>query len=98
MKNSLIRVCETYGSVFRQWPALGLIMLTVFLAELAYAIIVPTLPLHLKNELSAPVVGIGLVFAAFALVETLFKTPAGAVRDRHGRLRLILIGLLLGPL
>ncbi len=98
MKNPLSRLGQSYGSVFRQWPALGLIMLTVFLAELAYAIILPTLPLHLKNELSAPVVGIGLIFAAFALVETLFKTPAGAVSDRRGRLRIILLGLVLGTI
>lgn len=98
MKNPLSRLWQSYGSIFRQWPTLGLVMVTVFLAELAYAIIIPTLPLHLKNEMNAPVVGIGLVFATFALVETLFKTPAGAVSDRHGRLRIILLGLLLGTI
>ncbi len=96
MKSALVRLYQPYGAVFRQWPALRLIMLTVFLAELAYAIIIPTLPLHLKNEIGAPVLAIGIVFAAFALVETLFKTPAGAMSDHYGRLRIILLGLVAG--
>ncbi len=96
MKSALVRLYQPYGAVFRQWPALRLIMLTVFLAELAYAIIIPTLPLHLKNQIHAPVMAIGIVFATFALVETLFKTPAGAMSDHYGRLRIILLGLVAG--
>ena len=96
MKSALVRLYQPYGAVFRQWPALRLIMLTVFLAELAYAIIIPTLPLHLKNQIHAPVLAIGIVFATFALVETLFKTPAGAMSDHYGRLRIILLGLVAG--
>jgi MFS family permease len=67
------------------------------LAQTAYAIITPTLPLFLRSgRLDTPVLAIGLIFAAYAITETLFKAPAGAAGDKWGRSRVVVTGLLLG--
>lgn len=68
------------------------------LAELGFATVIPLLPLHLTERLGASVKLVGAVVAAFALVETVFKTAWGSFADRIGRRPTIVIGLLLSSL
>jgi len=68
------------------------------LAELGFATVIPLLPLHLTERLGASVKLVGAVVAAFALVETIFKTAWGSVADRIGRRPTIVAGLLLSSL
>lgn len=71
------------------------ISLVLGLAELGFATVIPLLPLHLTERLGASVRLVGVVVAAFALVETVAKTVWGAIADRVGRRPLIIAGLLL---
>jgi MFS family permease len=80
-------------ALFRRHPVLLRLAVLALLAELGYAIIVPTLPLYLSEALRAPVSLIGWVVGAFAVVETLCKAPFGALGDRIGRRPLIVGGL-----
>ncbi|MGH2395873.1 MAG: MFS transporter [bacterium] len=68
------------------------------LAELGFATVIPLLPLYLTERLGASVKLVGAVVAAFALVETIFKTAWGSVADRIGRRPTIVAGLLLSSL
>ncbi len=97
MKRSLLSLVNTYSVVFRHWPPLVLLLAGTLLAQMAYAIITPTLPLFLRSgRLDTPISAIGLIFAAYAITETLFKAPAGAAGDKWGRTRIAVLGLLLG--
>jgi MFS family permease len=71
------------------------IALVLGIAQLGFATILPLLPLYLTERLGASVKLVGLVIAAFALVETFFKTAWGGVADRYGRKPIILLGLAL---
>jgi MFS family permease len=62
------------------------------ITQCAFASIICILPLYFE-ECKAPKIFTGLVISAFALVETLFKAPSGALGDRYGRLRVMLTGL-----
>ena len=84
--------------LFRRHPALLRLALLALLAELGYAIIVPTLPLYLSEGLRAPDRLIGWVVTAFAVVETVLQGPFGALGDRIGRKPLIVGGLALSAL
>ncbi len=72
--------------------------LVIGLAELGFATVVPLLPLYLTERLGASVRLVGVVVAAFALVETIFKTAWGSVADKIGRRPLIIAGLLVSSL
>lgn len=99
MRSTLRSLWRTYGIVFHHWPPLVLLLAATLLAQTAYAIITPTLPLFLRsNRLDTPVLAIGLIFAAYAVAETLFKAPAGAAGDKWGRSRVAILGLLLGTI
>jgi MFS family permease len=86
------------GELFRRHPILLRLALVALLAELGYAIIVPTLPLYLSEGLKAPDRLIGWVVTAFAVVETLCQGPFGAWGDRLGRKPLIVGGLAVAAL
>ncbi len=72
--------------------------LIVGLAELGFATVIPLLPLHLTEQLGASVKLVGAVVAAFALVETAFKTAWGSLADRIGRRPTMIAGLVLSSL
>lgn len=59
------------------------------------AVIVPTLPLYLKNELGFSTGVIGLLLSVYAVTEILAKTPFGIWSDRFGRRPVIMLGILL---
>jgi DHA1 family multidrug resistance protein-like MFS transporter len=71
------------------------VVIIVATAQLGFATILPLLPLHLTERLGASVKLVGLVIAAFALVETIFKTAWGGLTDRFGRKPVMVLGLLL---
>jgi MFS family permease len=99
MKRALLALARTRNLIFCHWPPLVLLLAATLLAEMAYAIITPTLPLFLRTgRLHTPVSAIGLIFAAYAITEALFKAPAGAVGDKWGRTRVAVVGLLLGTI
>lgn len=79
------------GIVFR-------IALVIGLAQLGFATVIPLLPLHLTERLGASVKLVGMVVAAFALVETVLKTAWGSVADRVGRRPMIIAGLVVSSL
>ncbi|HEU4798660.1 MAG TPA: MFS transporter, partial [bacterium] len=74
------------------------IALVIGLAQLGFATVIPLLPLHLTERLGASVKLVGMVVAAFALVETVLKTAWGSVADRVGRRPMIIAGLVVSSL
>ncbi|HEY3398064.1 MAG TPA: MFS transporter [Armatimonadota bacterium] len=99
MTAKLRRSLAEYSVVFRHWPPLALIVVATLLTQSAYAMITPTLPLYLRTaRLGTPLLAIGFIFAAYAIAETLFKAPGGAVGDRWGRTRVALAGLVVGTI
>jgi MFS family permease len=64
------------------------------LAQLGFATILPLLPLYLTERLGASVKLVGVVVAAFALIETVFKTAWGGIADRFGRKPVMVLGCL----
>lgn len=67
----------------------------VFLSQTAIALIVPLLPIHLRENLQADMFLVGAVVAFFALFETATRVPFGILSDRWGRLRVATVGALL---
>jgi MFS family permease len=91
----LARLCHALAA----WPPLGVVMIVTLLAQVAYAIITPTLPLYLNSpRLGAPIMAVGLVFAVYAVTETFFKAIGGALGDQWGKVRIMVLGLVLGTI
>ena len=89
----VVAVFGTYVSFFRRYPLLLAVGLISLLATLGFAVILPTLPLYLSEDLGIGAGIIGLIFGAYAASETIFKTPLGFLSDRFGRRPLIITGL-----
>lgn len=89
---------QSTRGLFLRHPGLLRLALLALLAELGYAIIVPTLPLYLSEALRAPDRLIGWIVTAFAVAETVLQGPFGALGDRIGRKPLIVGGLALSAL
>ena len=70
------------------------LIICAFSAMLGSAIVVPLLPVYVRNH-GAGGVMIGAVFAAFSLSRTIFLPYFGRLSDRRGRRGLMLTGLLL---
>ena len=83
-----------YYGIFRRYPHLIGIGIVALLATLGYAVIIPVLPLYLKENLGISASLTGMIFGAYAVSETLTKTPLGFVSDRTGRRLVIITGLL----
>ncbi len=67
--------------------------MATFAAMLGIGIIAPILPIYAK-DMGAGVVMIGLIFAVFALARGIFAPIIGNFSDKHGRKKIILIGLI----
>ncbi|MDH7576919.1 MAG: MFS transporter [Bacillota bacterium] len=89
---------RSYFRIFKVYPFLPGIGLVSFFSTVGLAVIIPTLPLYLKNTLGFNAGLIGLLLSVYATTETLAKTPFGIWSDRFGRRPLILFGLLLAAL
>jgi MFS family permease len=64
-----------------------------FLVAIGYSIIVPILPLYVR-DFGASNIQIGLAVAGFALTRTAFNLPAGAMAGRIGSKNSMLLGLI----
>lgn len=74
-------------------PLMRRLLLMALLAEIGYAVLnVSTMPVYLKFDRHFGTSVIGIVLVAFLLAEALFKSPMGALADRVGRKRLIVLG------
>ncbi|MBI5707508.1 MAG: MFS transporter [Armatimonadetes bacterium] len=79
-------------SLLLRRPVLRLLLMAL-LAEMGYAMLnISTMPVYLRNDRNFGTGVIGLVLVAFLLSEAIFKSPMGAIADRFGRKRLIILG------
>ncbi|MDH7482180.1 MAG: MFS transporter [Armatimonadota bacterium] len=93
MKQFLDGILARYGNYLSTYRALACLGVVSLIAELAYAIINQSaIPPYVQEiGLTAHV---GLIYAVFLGVETVFKSPLGSVGDRIGRKPLLVIGAL----
>lgn len=74
-------------------PMMRRLLVMALLAEIGYAVLnISTMPVYLKFDRHFGTSVIGVVLVAFLLAEALFKSPMGALADRIGRKRLIVLG------
>lgn len=71
---------------------LAVVSMALFIDTLAYGLIVPIVPSY-AYTLGASDLEIGIIFAAFPVVELLTMLPIGALSDRYGKKPFIIIGL-----
>ncbi|MGB9791349.1 MAG: MFS transporter [Thermacetogeniaceae bacterium] len=81
--------------LLKRYPFLIGVGAVAFLSTAGLAVIVPTLPLYLKNELGFSTGVIGLLLSVYAVTEIVAKTPFGIWSDRYGRRPVIMMGILL---
>jgi MFS family permease len=89
------RALGVYFRIFQRYPFLLGIAFLSFLSTIALAVIIPTLPLYLKNEVGFHAGIIGFLFSVYATAEIVAKTPFGVLSDRWGKQPVIFLGLLL---
>lgn len=77
-------------SINKVFPILGL---SIFSSMVGIGIIAPLLPIYAEN-LGATGVWVGIIFAGYAVSRTVLLPFVGKLSDRHGRKRIIFIGLL----
>jgi multidrug resistance protein len=77
--------------------ALWVLMATVFVDMVGFAMVLPLLPYYATRLGASPTV-IGMLVATFALAQLLTAPMWGRFSDRHGRKPIILIGLLVAAI
>lgn len=88
--------------VFVEYPALLVLGLICTCAEMAWATLLLVMEFYFKEELLADqsqqfiASKIAFAFLAFAGFETVFKYPMGALADKHGPRRFVLLALAIG--
>jgi DHA1 family multidrug resistance protein-like MFS transporter len=74
-------------------PAVARLLLIALFAEIGYAVLnISAMPVYLKFDRGYGAGVIGLVMVAYLVSEAAFKGPMGALADRMGRKRLIVVG------
>jgi DHA1 family multidrug resistance protein-like MFS transporter len=76
-------------SINKVFPILGL---SIFSSMVGIGIIAPLLPIY-SESLGATGVWVGIIFAGYAVSRTILLPFVGKLSDRHGRKRIISIGL-----
>src|SRR5205807_1184529 len=71
---------------------LFLMALTIFIDFTGFGLVIPLLPFW-AQRLGANPVGVGLILTTYALAQFLFTPILGALSDRYGRKRIILLSL-----
>lgn len=71
---------------------LFLMALTIFIDFTGFGLVIPLLPFWAEH-LGASPVGVGLILTTYALAQFVFTPMLGALSDRYGRKRIILISL-----
>lgn len=74
--------------------AFPILAVSIFACMLGSGIVVPLLPLYAES-LGATGIGLGVIFAGFAISRTLVTPIFGRLSDRHGRKSFIVVGLFL---
>ncbi len=75
--------------------SLTIIFLTVFIDLLGFGLLIPILPTFASKELQISDFEIGVIIAAFSLVQFVFNPILGRVSDRIGRRPVILLTLII---
>ncbi|MBF4501768.1 MFS transporter [Savagea sp. SN6] len=77
--------------------ALSILMLNTFITMAGIGLIIPIMPQFLRGFGSADTVGtaLGFIIATFSFAQFLFSPISGRLSDKHGRKKIILIGLLI---
>ncbi len=78
------------GKMFRS--PLFLMALTIFIDFTGFGLVIPLLPFW-AERLGANSIGVGLILTTYALAQFLFTPILGALSDRYGRKRVILVSL-----
>lgn len=68
------------------------VLLTVFLTSIGFGIIIPILPFY-SLSLGAKPFELGIIVAVFAFMSLIFSPIMGKLSDKHGRKKIILVGI-----
>ena len=71
---------------------LGLVLVTVFLDLIGFGIVLPLLPFYATSMGASPL-EVGLIMAAYSLMQLIFSPVWGSLSDKYGRRPILLIGL-----
>ncbi len=71
-------------------------LLSVLLYALGLTLILPVLPLFVTDALGAPTYWVGTATLFVTLTAVVSRLPSGTLSDRHGRRKLMLIGVAVG--
>jgi multidrug resistance protein len=71
---------------------MGLVLVTVFLDLIGFGIVLPLLPFYATSMGASPL-EVGLIMAAYSLMQLIFSPVWGSLSDKYGRRPIILIGL-----
>lgn len=82
----------------KNFSSLSLIFLTVFVDLLGFGILIPILPTFAKKELMVDETAIGVVIAAYSLVQFFFNPIFGNLSDKYGRKKIIVVCLFLNAI
>jgi len=72
---------------------LALVCMVIFVDSLGYGVIVPVMPVYAR-ELGIGELGLGMLFASYALGNIVTAVPFGALSDRVGRRPFLVFGML----
>lgn len=72
---------------------LALVCMVIFVDSLGYGVIVPVMPVY-ANDLGISELGLGMLFASYALGNIVTAVPFGAFSDRVGRRPFLVFGML----
>ncbi len=72
---------------------LFLVCLVIFVDSLGYGVVVPVMPFYSRN-LGIGELGLGMLFASYALGNIIASVPFGLVSDRFGRRPFLVFGML----
>lgn len=90
----LSRIRARYGAAYHTYHALIYLSIVAAVAELGYAVLNQSAIPPYVQEIGLTA-HIGLIYAVFLTVETVFKSPMGHLGDRFGRRPLIVCGALI---
>ena len=74
--------------------SMTILFLTMFIVMVGFGVIMPILPFYAEN-MGATATDLGLLFAAYSIVQFFFSPIWGQMSDRVGRKPMILLGLFL---
>lgn len=73
--------------------AIAILFLTMFIVMVGFGVIMPILPFYAEN-MGASATDLGLLFAAYSIIQFIFAPIWGQASDRLGRKPVILVGLI----